>query len=67
MLADKSPADVSRISLAEEWEVRWWCNRFGCTEVALRRAVDEVGPTAAEVERKVRDAARQSFQNTGED
>lgn len=69
MLADKdrTPADTSRVNLAEEWEVHWWCDRFGCTETALRRAVGSVGPTAAEVERNVRDAAKESFRNTGED
>ena len=69
MLADptRSPQDPNRVSLAEEWEVRWWCDRFGCTEVALRRAVDAAGPSAADVERKLREAARESFQNTGED
>jgi hypothetical protein len=69
MLADKdrAPQDPSRISLAEEWEVRWWCDRFGCTEVALRRAVDTAGPTAAAVERQLKEAKKESFQNTGED
>jgi hypothetical protein len=69
MLADKdrAPADTSRVNLAEEWEVRWWCDRFGCTEVVLRSAVSSVGPSAADVEKNLREAARQSFQNTGED
>ena len=69
MLADKDriPSDTSRVNLADEWEVRWWCDKFGCTEVALRRAVDTVGPSAAEVERNIREAARESFRNTGED
>ena len=64
---NRPPADTSRVKLAEEWEVRWWCDRFGCSEVALRRAVDAAGPSAADVERKLREAARESFKNTGED
>ena len=64
---DRSPADPARVTLAEEWEVRWWCDRFGCTEVALRRAVDEAGPSAADVERKLKAAGREAFKNTGED
>ena len=64
---DRNPQDMNRVNLAEEWEVRWWCDKFGCTEVALRRAVDDVGTSAAEVERKIRGAAKESFQNTGED
>ena len=69
MLVDKerSPADPTRVNLAEEWEVRWWCDRFGCTEVALRRAVDDVGPTAADLERKLKEAAKEALKNTGED
>ena len=64
---DLSPADPRRVNLAEEWEVRWWCDKFGCTEVALRRAYDTVGPNAAEVERKLRDAKKEVLKNTGED
>ena len=63
---ERSPSDTSRVSLQEEWEVRWWCDRFGCTEVALRRAYDDAGPSAAEIESKLRAAAKESFQNTGE-
>lgn len=64
---DRTPQDTGRVSLAEEWEILWWCDRFGCTEVALRRAVDEVGPTAAAVEARLTEAARKAFKNTGED
>jgi len=64
---DLSPADPRRVNLAEEWEVRWWCDKWGCTEVALRRAVEDVGPAAADVERKLTGAAKQVLKNTGED
>jgi len=69
MLVDKDrvPSDTSRVSLAEEWEVRWWCDRFACTEVALRRAVDNAGQSAAEVERHLREAGKEALKNTGED
>jgi hypothetical protein len=69
MLVDKNrtPTDASRVNLSEEWEVRWWCDRFGCTEVALRRAIGKVGPTAADVERELKEAAKVAFKNTGED
>ena len=69
MLVDKDrhPSDPTRVSLAEEWEVRWWCDKFGCTEVALRRAVDRAGPTAAAVERDLKHAANEALKNTGED
>ena len=64
---DRAPTDPSRVNLAEAWEVQYWCTRFGCTEVALRSAVKEVGPTAASVERQLKQAAKQAFKNTGED
>jgi hypothetical protein len=69
MLSDKQrvPTDPNTVNLAEDWEVRWWCDRFGCTEVALRRAVDRAGPSAAEIERHLREAAKESLKNTGED
>lgn len=69
MLVDKerSPADPTRVNLVEEWEVRLWCDKFGCTEVALRRAVEDVGPSAADVERKLKGAAKAALKNTGED
>lgn len=69
MLVDKgrTPQDVSSVSLAEEWEVRWWCDKFGCTETALRRAVDTHGPSAAEIGRHLREAKKEALKNTGED
>ena len=63
----RTPGDTSRVNLGEEWEVRWWCDRFGCTEVALRRAVDEAGPSAAAIERKLKEAGKEALKNTGED
>lgn len=69
MLVDKqrAPGDPGRVSLGEEWEVRWWCDRFGCSEVALRRAVESVGERATDVEERLKQAAKESFRNTGED
>ena len=63
----RSPVDTSRVTLGEQWEVQWWCDRFGCTEVALRRAHDTAGPSAAAIEQPVKEAAKEAFQNTGED
>ena len=69
MLVDKDrhPSDPTRVNLTEEWEVRWWCDKLGCTEVALRRAVDRTGPTAAAVEKDLRHAGSEALKNTGED
>ena len=39
-----------RINLNEPYEVRDWCQRFGCTETQLKQAVREVGVQASAVE-----------------
>lgn len=44
------PADRSLIDLDDEREVTWWRKRFGCSEEQLRRAVQQVGNSAANVE-----------------
>ena len=69
MLVDKNrtPADPNRVSLAEEWEVHWWCDKFGCTEVALRSAVDRAGPDANGVAHTLKEAGKEALKNTGED
>ena len=48
--AKRSPADGTRISLQEGWEVTYWCVKFGCTETQLRDAVASVGVSANRVE-----------------
>ena len=70
MLVDKEPRvpqDTSMVNLHEEWEVRYWCEHFQVGEDTLRTCVTEVGPRTADVERRLRDAAKQSFYNDGED
>ena len=37
------PADRSHIDLGDEWQVRWWCKFFGCTNAELLAAVRAVG------------------------
>jgi hypothetical protein len=64
---DRTPTDTTRIDLDEDWEVRWWCDRFSCTEVELRNAVRKVGPSTEDVELELKKAAKQAFKNTGED
>ena len=44
------PANRSLIDLNDPREVSWWRKRFGCSEEQLRRAVAEVGNSAAKVE-----------------
>jgi hypothetical protein len=44
------PADRGLIDLDDPREINWWCKRFGCSEEQLRRAVLEIGNSAAKVE-----------------
>jgi hypothetical protein len=48
--ADRGPEDRSRISLSQDFEVRYWSQRFGIDEKALREAVEDVGPSVQDVE-----------------
>ena len=48
--ADRGPQDRSRISLSQDFEVRYWSQRFGIDEAALRNAVEDVGPSVEAVE-----------------
>ena len=69
VLVDKEariPADTSQVNLAEDWEVRYWCERYDVDEDALRACVMEVGPRTEDIERRLRNAAKESFKNDGE-
>jgi hypothetical protein len=48
-LSNRGPQDRSRVNVNEEWERRWWCKEFGCTEQQLRDAVRAVGVSADKV------------------
>ena len=48
--ADRGPQDRSRISLSQDYEVRYWSERFGIDEAELRIAVKDVGPAVSDVE-----------------
>src|SRR5258706_3838340 len=37
------PADRSWIDISDEWQRRWWCNHFGCTNEELLAAIRAVG------------------------
>ena len=43
------PADPTRICLASNLEVNYWCQTLNCTETRLRNAVLAVGPLSADV------------------
>ena len=63
----REPKDLTRINVDDEMELHWWSVRFSVTPEALRSAVDEHGPSAEEVRKKLQAAARDSFKKGGED
>jgi hypothetical protein len=47
----RGPADAKRISLTEDYEVRYWRKKFNCTAKQLSEAVAAVGHMAVDVGR----------------
>jgi hypothetical protein len=47
----RGPADASRVNIHEEYEIRHWTNKFGCTKAQLVACVKMVGVMAADVKR----------------
>jgi len=43
--------DRSKISLSQDYEVRYWTEKFGCSEDELRKAVARVGNSPEAVEK----------------
>jgi hypothetical protein len=46
----RGPQDRSRINLQEDYEVRYWTEKFRITKEVLTEAVQEVGSVASRVE-----------------
>ena len=53
----KGPQDRNRINLSEDYEVRYWSEKFGVTPDRLRAAVEKVGNSAKAVEEELKSAA----------
>jgi hypothetical protein len=49
-LSNRGAADRSRVNVNEPHEVKYWTQRFGCSEAELRAAVSRVGVNARDVE-----------------
>lgn len=41
--SNRGPQDRARISMSEDYEVRYWTEALGVTKEELQRAVDQVG------------------------
>jgi len=53
-LKDRAPEDAKRISLKEDWEVRYWTKALGVSETELKRLVKEHGNMADDVRKHVK-------------
>ena len=49
--------DRSRINLSQDYEVRYWTEKFGCTVDELRVAVGRVGNSPEAVEKALKSTA----------
>ena len=49
--------DRSRINTSQDFEVRYWCGKFGCTEEELRAVVGRVGNSPEAVEKALKNKA----------
>lgn len=49
----KGPQDRKRVSLGEDYEVRYWTNRFNCSKEELERAVAKVGNSVEKIEKEL--------------
>ena len=47
-LTNRGPRDRNRVDVNEDWELRYWTKKFGCTGTELRDAVKSVGTTMAD-------------------
>jgi hypothetical protein len=49
-LRNRGPQDRARVNVNESWELKYWCQKFGCTEAKLKEAVKAVGVLVKDVE-----------------
>ena len=57
-LTNRGPRDRNRVDVNEDWELRYWTKKFGCTSTELRNAVQAVGLMADKVEAYVKQQKR---------
>lgn len=54
--SNRGPQDASRVALGEEYEVRYWTERFGVSRERLEQAVAAVGNGADRIEAHLRES-----------
>lgn len=47
----RGPQDRSRVNMSEDYEVRYWTEKFGVSKERLATAVNEVGSSVSAIER----------------
>ena len=52
-LVNRGEPDRSKISMSEDYEVRYWCKHLGITREELQKVVDKVGSSAKAVEKEL--------------
>jgi hypothetical protein len=52
----RGPADASRINVHEDYEVRYWSEKFGCSAEELKAAVTAAGNSPAAVQARLKSA-----------
>jgi Protein of unknown function (DUF3606) len=50
----RGPQDSSRVAMGEDYEVRYWTEKFGVSREELQNAVDAVGNGADAVEQHLK-------------
>jgi Protein of unknown function (DUF3606) len=48
------PQDAARVNVNEDYEVRYWTQKFGCTKEQLKAAVAKAGVSAKAVEAELK-------------
>lgn len=51
--SNRGPQDRARINLSEDYEVRYWTERFGVSRDQLEKAVAKAGASAQAVAREL--------------
>ena len=52
--SNRGGQDRSRISMSEDYEVRYWTEKFGVSKEELQGAIERVGNYASVVEQELR-------------
>jgi hypothetical protein len=51
---NRGPADRERINVHEDYELRYWSDKFGCTYEKLKATVKKAGVMAKDVEAELK-------------